>query len=81
MDTNKKFKEKAKLPFMLLSDNKKEVARAYHNLRGRSVARTTVLVDPQGNILNVMADIPEGEVEQNPTEALEFMKIHLAQKA
>lgn len=36
--------------------------------------RTTVLIDPEGKILNVFADIPEAEVDQNPAEALKFMK-------
>lgn len=37
VQSHKKFKEKAKLPFTLLSDSKKEVARAFHNLRVRFV--------------------------------------------
>lgn len=37
VESHKKFKEKAKLPFTLLSDSKKEVARAFHNLRVRSI--------------------------------------------
>lgn len=45
--------------------------------QGRSVLRTTVLVDPEGKILNVFADIPESQVDQNPVEALEFMKTTL----
>ena len=42
--------------------------------------RTTVLIDPEGKILNVFADIPESQVDQNPVEALEFMKSTLTQK-
>lgn len=36
VQSHKKFKEKAGLPFMLLSDSKKEVARKFHNLRVRT---------------------------------------------
>ena len=36
--------------------------------------RTTVLIDPEGKLLKVWADIPENQVEQNPVEALQFMK-------
>jgi peroxiredoxin len=35
VQSHKKFKEKAGLPFALLSDPKKEVARKFHNLRVR----------------------------------------------
>lgn len=35
MQSHKKFKEKAGLPFQLLSDPKKEVARKFHDLRVR----------------------------------------------
>lgn len=37
VESHKNFKEKAKLPFTLLSDSKKEVARAFHNLRVRFI--------------------------------------------
>lgn len=33
VDSHKHFRDKAKLPFQLLSDPKKEVARAFNNLR------------------------------------------------
>ena len=62
VQSHKKFKEKAGLPFQLLSDPKKEVARKFHNLRGRNVLRTTAMIDPQGKILKVWADIPENQV-------------------
>lgn len=33
VDSHKHFRDKAKLPFQLLSDPKKEVARSFNNLR------------------------------------------------
>lgn len=41
--------------------------------QGRNVLRTTVLVDPEGKVLKVYANIPETEVTTNPKEALQFM--------
>lgn len=40
--------------------------------QGRNVARTTVMIDPEGKVLKVWADIPESQVESNPMEALQF---------
>ena len=39
-----------------------------------------MLIDPEGKILNMFADIPESQIDQNPVEALEFMKSTLTQK-
>lgn len=40
--------------------------------QGRNVARTTVMIGPDGKVLKVWADIPESQVESNPMEALQF---------
>lgn len=81
VQSHKKFKDKAGLPFQLLSDPKKEVARKFHNLRGRNVLRTTVMIDPEGKVLKVWADIPENKVEANPMEALQFTQQLMEQEA
>lgn len=36
------------------------------------MARTTVMIDPEGKVCKVWADIPESKVEANPMEALQF---------
>lgn len=77
VSSHKKFKEKAKLNFPLLSDSKKEVAKTFRCIRGRNVTRCTVLLDPMGAILKIWKDIPEEQVETNPGEALEWLKGHM----
>lgn len=47
---------------------------AHAHMQGRNVARTTVMIDPEGKVMKVWADIPENKVEANPFEALECAK-------
>jgi peroxiredoxin Q/BCP len=74
-----KFKEKENLPYTLLADDKKEVARKFDvvkekNMYGKKVmgvARTTFLIGPDGKIEHVFEAVkPEGHAE----EVLEFVK-------
>ena len=74
-----KFKEKENLPYTLLADDKKEVAKKFDvlkekNMYGRKVmgiARTTFLIGPDGKIEHVFEAVkPEGHAE----EVLAFVK-------
>ena len=74
-----KFKEKEKLPYTLLADDKKEVAKAFDvlkekNMYGKKVmgiVRTTFLIGPDGKIAHVFSPVkPEGHAE----EVLSFVK-------
>jgi len=69
----KKFKEKHELPYTLLADDKKEVAKKFgvlkeKNMYGRKVigiARTTFLIGPDGKIVHVFENVkPEGHAEE-----------------
>ena len=81
-DTHKaqsKFKEKEKLPYTLLADDRKEVAKKFDvlkekNMYGKKVmgiARTTFLIGPEGKIEHVFEAVkPDGHAE----EVLAFVK-------
>ena len=74
-----KFKEKEKLPYTLLADDKKEVAKKFDvlkekNMYGKKVigiVRTTFLIGPDGKIVHMFQPVkPEGHAE----EVLEWVK-------
>ena len=74
-----KFKEKEALPYTLLADDKKEVARKFDvlkekNMYGKKVigiVRSTFLIDPEGKIAHIFSPVkPEGHAE----EVLEVVK-------
>src|SRR5271157_5052130 len=79
----KKFKEKEELPYTLLADDKKEVAKAYgvlkeKNMYGKKVmgiARTTFLIGPDGKIEHVFDNVkPEGHAEEVLAQVKEMEK-------
>ena len=68
-----KFKEKENLPYTLLADDKKEVAKQLDvlkekNMYGKKVmgiVRTTFLIGPDGKIAHVFSPVkPEGHAEE-----------------
>jgi peroxiredoxin Q/BCP len=68
-----KFKEKEGLPYTLLADDKKEVAKKFDvlkekNMYGKKVmgiARTTFLIGPDGKIAHIFEAVkPEGHAEE-----------------
>ncbi len=74
-----KFKEKEDLPYTLLADDKKEVAKKFDvlkekNMYGKKVmgiVRTTFLIGPDGKIVHIFEAVkPEGHAE----EVLELAK-------
>ena len=74
-----KFKEKEKLPFTLLADDKKEVAKKFDvlkekNMYGKKVigiVRSTFLIRPDGKIEHVFSPVtPQGHAE----EVLSYVK-------
>lgn len=71
--TQLKFKEKEQLPYTLLADDKKEIAKKFgvlkeKNMYGRKVmgiSRTTFLIDPDGKIVHVFENVkPDGHAEE-----------------
>ena len=79
VDSHLKFKDKYKLPFDLLSDEKKEVLKKYDvwkekNMYGRKymgVERTTVIIDGKGKISKIF---PKVKVDKHNAEVMEALK-------
>lgn len=68
-----KFKEKEDLPYTLLADDKKDVAKLFDvlkekNMYGKKVmgiVRSTFLIDPDGKIAHIFSPVkPEGHAEE-----------------
>ncbi len=81
--SHKKFEEKYKLPFTLLSDEKKEVVNAYgvwalKKMMGREymgTLRTSFLIDPKGMIVKVYEKVkPEIHAEEVLADLQELRK-------
>jgi len=71
--TQLKFKEKERLPYTLLADEKKDVAKKFDvlkekNMYGKKVmgiVRSTFLIGPDGKITHIFSPVkPEGHAEQ-----------------
>jgi len=79
VESHKKFIEKYKLPFNLLSDEKKEVVEKYgvwkeKNMYGRKymgIVRTTFIIDASGKISNIF---PKVKVDKHNQEVMEALK-------
>ena len=52
-----KFREKHKLPFIFISDNKKEISRLYNSGGILFPSRKTIIINPKGNILEIIEDV------------------------
>ncbi len=71
--TQLKFKDKERLPYTLLADEKKDVAKKFDvlkekNMYGKKVmgiVRSTFLIGPDGKIAHIFSPVkPEGHAEQ-----------------
>jgi|MGYP003438952486 peroxiredoxin Q/BCP len=76
-ESHRKFKEKQKLPFILLSDEKKEMAEAYGasgGLLGSLMAkRYTYLIDEHGKIVHIFNKV---DVKNHAEEVLQAFSEH-----
>ncbi|KXK32744.1 MAG: alkyl hydroperoxide reductase [Candidatus Brocadia sinica] len=76
-ESHRKFKEKQNLPFILLSDGKKEVAEAYGasgGLLGSLMAkRYTYLIDEYGKIVHIFKKV---DVKNHAQEVLQAFSEH-----
>ena len=76
-ESHRKFKDKQKLPFILLSDEKKEVADAYGasgGLLGALLAkRYTYLIDEDGKIVHIFKKV---DVKNHAEEVLQAFSQH-----
>ena len=80
VESHKKFSEKYKLPFNLLSDEKKEVLEKYgvwqeKSMYGRKymgIVRTTFIIDQSGKIRKIF---PKVKVKDHNKEAMGALKV------
>jgi peroxiredoxin Q/BCP len=78
VESHKKFVEKYRLPFNLLSDEKKEVVEKYgvwkeKNMYGRKymgIVRSTFIIDASGKISNIFTKVKVDKHNQEVMEAL-----------
>lgn len=79
IETQNEFKEKYKLPFELLADDQKQIAKAYDVLAAFSLftKRHTFLINPDGVIVHIFTDVKSG---QHDTQILTKMKELQSQK-
>jgi thioredoxin-dependent peroxiredoxin len=79
VESHKKFAEKYKLPFNLLSDEKKEVIEKYGVWQEKSmygkkymgIVRTTFIIDASGKISKIF---PKVKVDEHNKEVMEALK-------
>ena len=76
LETQKKFKAEHHLPFELLADTKKEVAKAYDSVSaiGIVASRKTFLIDPEGKLAAVIDDVKTGGHDAQVAEALKKLQ-------
>jgi peroxiredoxin Q/BCP len=77
VDSHKKFCTQENLNFKLLADTDKKVADAYGSLNNflvvKLAARHTFLIDPQGKIARVFADVKPSVHSQEVLAALDVL--------
>lgn len=73
VESHKKFSEKYSLPFSILSDRSKEVAKAYGVLGAGSLRtkRVTFIIDKNGRIASIF---PKVDVKQHSEEVLKAIE-------
>jgi len=72
VESHKKFSEKYALPFTILSDNKKEVAKAYGvlGIGGLMAKRVTFIINKDGTIARIF---PKVDVKNHSEEVLKTL--------
>jgi peroxiredoxin Q/BCP len=76
LETQKRFKAEHNLPFELLSDEKKTVARGFDavSLGGLVSSRKTFLIDPEGRVAHIFSDVNVGGHDAEVAEALKRLQ-------
>lgn len=76
VEAQQKFKDKYKLPFDLVADTDKKVAKAYDALMitGLMTSRVTYLIDPEGKVAHVFDKVDTGAHNNQVLKELERLK-------
>jgi len=76
IETQKKFKAKYELPFDLLSDHDKKIAKAYDvlGLTKLTAQRKTFIIDPDGNIAYIFDKVKASKHDEEVKEVLSKLR-------
>jgi len=76
IETQKKFKAEYGLPFDLLSDHEKEIAKAYDvlGLTGLTAQRKTFIIDPDGRIVYIFDKVNASKHDEEVKEVLSKLR-------
>jgi thioredoxin-dependent peroxiredoxin len=76
MEKLKKFKAEYRLPFELISDGDKTIARAFHTLAllGLYTERKTFIIDPEGRIAKIFETVDTKKHDREVLEAVTRLK-------
>ena len=82
LPTQVDFKTKYHLPFELLSDSKKEVAKAFDSLglAGLMAQRKTFIIDPEGKIAWIFDKVNTGGHDEEVAEVLKSLQTKTSKK-
>tara|TARA_B100000035_G_C21021746_1_gene564354 strand:- start:981 stop:1289 length:309 start_codon:yes stop_codon:yes gene_type:complete len=76
--SQKKFRDKNNLPFILLSDNEHKVGKQYGVDKGRWTARKTFIIDQEGKIIKIYDKV---SVTTHGEDILEFLSVYKLESA
>jgi peroxiredoxin Q/BCP len=76
VESHKRFSEKYNLPFLILSDNRKDVAKAYGvlGIGGFLAKRVTFIINKEGTIAAVFSKVDVKQHSQEVLKALDELK-------
>ena len=76
VETQQKFKAEHKLPFDLLADDKKDVAKAFDavGMGGFMAQRKTFIISPEGVVARVVEDVAVGSHDAQVLEVLKSLQ-------
>ncbi len=75
-NSHKKFADKLNIPFLLLSDKNKEVARKYNVLGGATAKRVTFIIDKEGRIAHIFEKVSPKDHAREVLEKIEELKLN-----
>lgn len=75
-NSHKKFADKLNIPFLLLSDKNKEIARKYNVLGMATAKRVTFIIDKEGKIAHIFEKVSPKDHAREVLEKIEELKLN-----
>ncbi len=75
-NSHKKFADKLNIPFLLLSDKNKEIARKYNVLGVATAKRVTFIIDKEGKIAHIFEKVSPKDHAREVLEKIEELKLN-----